>query len=152
VAFVWSWGRVPRRGAAAAGWIGLAGLGAAAVVWNFTSTVPFYGGSTLFALAVAMVIVAILDGRWAASRVLSVRPLRVIGKVSYGLYLWHLPIFEAVHREFPHRSGSRQAALGLFLTAVATAGSWFIIERPFLRLKDRPWASSGAVLETPSAR
>ena len=50
------------------------------------------------ALCAAVIIAALVEGRWWMSRVLSLRPLQAIGQVSYGTYIWHLPIFVAVDR------------------------------------------------------
>jgi peptidoglycan/LPS O-acetylase OafA/YrhL len=68
-------------------------------------------------------------------RLLSLRPLVVIGTVSYGIYLYHFPVFQAVQEAHPPRL--LQHALELGLTAVLTTFSYLVIERPALRLKDR---------------
>lgn len=88
----------------------------------------------------------ILDaGRpWAAP--LRWRPLVYLGTISYGLYLYHIPVMfavEAVARRFGagmrfdgSRSLSRSALMFAVSLAVA-ALSWRFIERPILRFKDR---------------
>jgi peptidoglycan/LPS O-acetylase OafA/YrhL len=67
------------------------------------------------------------------------------GDVSYGIYLWGWPIQQTMERFFdPHLNG-----LGLFLVTmpvlcVIAYGSWTFIERPFMRLKQRPGRAPAA--------
>ena len=66
---------------------------------------------------------------------LSRRWLVYVGKISYGLYLWHYPIFcEVQARKWPLRS---ELVIELGLTVFATLASFYLIERPALRLKRR---------------
>ena len=51
----------------------------------------FRWGFALFALVMTIVVVAAADG--AGERLLGSRSLRWIGDRSYGLYLWHWPVF-----------------------------------------------------------
>jgi peptidoglycan/LPS O-acetylase OafA/YrhL len=62
------------------------------------------------------------------SRILSIRPLVFIGKISYGMYLWHLPIFRwFANQDFLH---GYQAFIGKFLTTfLLTYLSWVLIEK-----------------------
>ena len=82
----------------------LSAAGAAAIVflaaasWTASWQAPFMLriGSTLVALAVAVVIADVTaspDGLVAAA--LRFPPLRETGRISYGLYLWHFPIVYA---------------------------------------------------------
>ncbi len=71
------------------------------------------------------------------ARVLATRPLVWLGTVSYGIYLWHLPI---VHRLDVVELGPAPVALGLVivagiaLTLPFAAASWHFVERPALEL------------------
>lgn len=70
------------------------------------------------------------DGRGV--RWLSARPVVWLGRISYGLYMYHEIAFWAVGR-----AGFRSvAALGL--TVALASASYYGVERPFLRLK-RAW-------------
>jgi peptidoglycan/LPS O-acetylase OafA/YrhL len=69
-------------------------------------------------------------------------PLRYLGRISYGMYVYHFPIiwFASRIRDLG-MSGkwvSPLVALLSFVGTVAIASlSYFLLERPFLRLKDR---------------
>lgn len=53
----------------------------------------YRGGLASFALAAALVIAAVTGGPpGPLGRALAVRPLRELGAVSYGVYLWHWPV------------------------------------------------------------
>jgi peptidoglycan/LPS O-acetylase OafA/YrhL len=84
-------------------------------------------GRPLFATAVAIILLAVtLDARWWFTRLMTVRPLRGLGTISYGLYLWHFPIFFALGWEF-----------GLPLSIAVALVSYRFVELPFLRRKTR---------------
>lgn len=89
------------------------------------------GGYTLIACAAASVVLAALSG-W---RLLAWEPLVRIGRISYGLYLYHYP----VERILQDRLGTGPACLALTVVitfSVATL-SYRYLERPFLRLQRR---------------
>ncbi len=62
---------------------------------------------------------------------LSVRPLAWLGKRSYGLYLWHWPVFALLRPEFELSDNAWvQAAIRLTLTLILTELSYRLIENP----------------------
>jgi peptidoglycan/LPS O-acetylase OafA/YrhL len=66
-------------------------------------------------------------------RMLDVRPVRWLGTVSYGVYLWHMPVvyFLVTRGQFP--SGALAAFVAVAVPAVLLgAFSWFAVERPVL--------------------
>ena len=64
-------------------------------------------------------------------------PLMVwLGTVSYGIYLWHLVWMEWLVGVTGIRAFWPLLALTLLLTLPAAAVSWYVLERPLLRLKD----------------
>ncbi|MEZ4293381.1 MAG: acyltransferase [Polyangiaceae bacterium] len=69
-------------------------------------------------------------------RVLNFRPVAFIGMVSYSLYLWQQPFLRGIEagkvppwwQQFPVNVG---------LSFVVAVGSYYLIEKPFLRLRGR---------------
>lgn len=113
------------------------------------------GGYTLVAVCSALIIAHILVAPTALlPRILSLRPLAAVGRVSYGIYLYHYPFFIYFHDRFP---GDQRARLACdFLTVSSTVLlSWYIIEKPAARLKSRlssrtlPSDSSARTLAAP---
>jgi hypothetical protein len=74
------------------GAIAAIGLGVAWFTVDGASAGLYEGGFALCAIAGAAVIAAASGGGLLA-RLLSVRPLGHLGRISYGVYLWHWPTF-----------------------------------------------------------
>ena len=92
-----AWAVQTPRGRAAVLAVGLAGVGVSAVLWTLVSyndAVAYRGGFFLAALATAAVLFSVVcSQRSVLARCLSVAPLRYVGRISYGMYLWHFPLF-----------------------------------------------------------
>jgi peptidoglycan/LPS O-acetylase OafA/YrhL/4-amino-4-deoxy-L-arabinose transferase-like glycosyltransferase len=75
-------------------------------------------------------------------RFLRWRVLAWLGLVSYGIYLWHeiwiTQFFEWTGDQFQQANFGQMLAVVLGLTIVTAAISWYVVERPMLRLKG--WA------------
>jgi peptidoglycan/LPS O-acetylase OafA/YrhL len=67
-----------------------------------------------------------------AGRFLNWKPVVFIGVLSYSLYLWQLPFLD--HRSSAWMTAFPQNLMFVFLAALS---SWFLIERPFVRLRGR---------------
>jgi peptidoglycan/LPS O-acetylase OafA/YrhL len=101
-----------------------------------TNAFHFAIGYTAVSVATVVLIAAVLTGQRMSS-VLSGRPIVATGRISYGLYLWHLPVYGAVFKfgtQLPHAL-QMVAAVGLSFAAAAL--SYRFVEQPFLRLKRR---------------
>lgn len=82
-------------------------------------------------------------------RVMTSRPLLYLGKISYGLYLWHYTVYWVVKqhvRVYPYKP-LLQISLSLLVAAV----SYHAFEARFLRLKDR-MRQSGQRRQEPAQR
>lgn len=71
------------------------------------------------------------------SRLLSVRPMREIGRVSYGLYVWHPFVFSFVFRHMGDAPAWWKGLSSFALAFLFAFASWYGYERHFLKLKDR---------------
>ena len=105
----------------------------------------FEGGFTVIAVLAGIIILAAAEGSWFANRVLISRPLTVIGKVSYGLYLWHLPVFFVLGRHVTSGPKPLRILIGIVIASAVTSLSWYFVEKPFLNIKNRKYGNVPAV-------
>lgn len=138
-------GRLQRLSGPVTTTLGVLGAGTvllAFVLARFNTAFYAYGVSTLVAIATTGVIIEALRPASWLSRCLNVRPLVAIGKISYGLYVWHVALFWAAGilnvRSNEYAVPPLPAlALG-WVAAFAVAGaSYWLVERRALRLKAR---------------
>ena len=85
-------------------------------------------------LSTGLLLLLLARGRGLLCSWLRLGPLRGIGRISYGLYLYHLPIFDAVLYPQPSPAALLRALAFTFGAAVA---SYLLLERPLLRLGAR---------------
>lgn len=91
----------------------------------------YYGGLPAFAVCTALLVAAIVQPTKNPLRgLLSLRPVRWIGQVSYGLYLWHWPVVVALSEPRTGISGWQLAALRLAVTFGAATLSYYLVELP----------------------
>jgi len=96
----------------------------------------YHGGITLWILASgAMVLYLVSDPRplrsWLA------RGAEKVGKTSYAIYLWQVPVIRAVGRWSDRDAAGRRMTASLVGIGMFAALSWFLIERPAQRLRRR---------------
>ncbi len=97
-----------------------------------------YGGYTLVSLSIALpLIVLIVWPPKAALLVLKFPPLVWIGRISYGLYLWHWPVREFIYQKKIVPASAAQLMTVVILSLSFTALSYYFVEKPFLRRKKR---------------
>ena len=83
--------------------------------------------------AVLVVAPVALEQGGPVARVLAWRPLVWLGAISYGVYLWHWPIFLALNGERTGWSGWSLFALRCAVTIAVAAASWWLLEQPIRR-------------------
>jgi peptidoglycan/LPS O-acetylase OafA/YrhL len=127
----------------------LALAGAAFAVWACTHAIGtvgwlYRGGLGAVALAVAAVLAhAVVSPGSPTARLLALAPLVWLGRISYGVYLWHWPLFQFVNAQHTGLTGARLLGLRLALTVAIPVVSFFAIEEPirhgrWLRRLPRP--------------
>jgi peptidoglycan/LPS O-acetylase OafA/YrhL len=142
ILIAWFWPRIaptPRLPA----WSGLASVGAA---WALVAIIIGYcvtPGTLLVSPPIwtYTLVDVILAGSlgitvWAASGLLAHPILVYLGRISYGLYVFHFPVIYGVREGFGLRWPLR-LLLTLGLTVALAAYSYRFLEQPFLRLKQR---------------
>lgn len=106
---------------------------------------------SLLSLSAATVIVSIVKRVAFATAPLSLAPVVYVGRVSYGVYIFHLPlqffltsfIFPGMDLENRVNAAILFAAVFLLTVAVATA-SFYWFERPMQRLRPRTKSTAAA--------
>ena len=107
----------------------------AAHIASGTGADYYHGGSALFAVVVAVLIAGLLQPG-PVSSLLAARPLAWIGRISYGLYLWHWPIDVWLVPSRVHVGTTTLNLLRLGVTFVAAVASYYLVELPIRR---RTW-------------
>lgn len=140
------------------GLMGLAGLiaGYSAIVEQHRWLYPW--GFALVALCSALVIVAATHPRaYLVPRLLGWQPLRWIGLRSYGLYLWHWPVFQLTrpYLDVP-LDGWQLLGLRLMVVAAIVEVSYRLVELPVRHgALDRAarawWTRVGPISDRPRA-
>lgn len=98
-----------------------------------TGTAAEFRGGLLIVVALAAVLViapVALDQTGPVARMLSMGPLVGLGAISYGVYLWHWPIFLVLNGERTGSEGWKLFALRCAATVAVAAVSWWLIEQP----------------------
>lgn len=137
-------------------WAGASGTcwSAAAMLWLLSATklgpsgefatVSFWQWTVqhlLFGLAAFFVVLPFALDRSERPRTLGRRVPRFLGTISYGMFLWQLPVLLVVQDRFGFRPFGGHFASQLILTTsgavLCGSASWFLVERPLLRFGSR---------------
>jgi peptidoglycan/LPS O-acetylase OafA/YrhL len=98
----------------------------------------YTAGATLLIVAVPLFLTASSLGEGSkSSRLLTTRPFRWIGLISYSLYFWSGEAFLLVHLHHGSLRRIEYTPLAILLGLLLASISYYVVERPFLRLKDR---------------
>jgi len=128
-----------RRAAAArlAPYVGipaLVGVLTAFLVLTDQSAWLYRGGFAVVCLVTALLVASVeLAPRGPVAWLLSLPPVVWVGAVSYGLYLWHWPIYIACTPDRTGLDGIALLLLRLGTTAVVATASYYLVEQPIRR-------------------
>jgi peptidoglycan/LPS O-acetylase OafA/YrhL len=120
-----------------------AGIGAAIVLavawWRLDGSSGLaYQLLPLIGVAGAIVVASIADRRHPGpvGRLLDLPPLPALGRISYGVYLYHWPIFLVLDRERTGLDGWALTAVRMAVTVAVAAASYRYVEGP-IRMRRR---------------
>lgn len=127
--------RVPALWATCAGWAGLGLIVYAAVA--IPVSVPLPGTKTIIPVAGAALVIAggaAAPPRWGVEALLSLAPMRTVGRWSYSWYLWHWPILVLAAQASSHgtvyQTNVTENLLLCGLALVVAAATYFLVEQP----------------------
>jgi peptidoglycan/LPS O-acetylase OafA/YrhL/ABC-type Fe3+-hydroxamate transport system substrate-binding protein len=124
--------RVPRLVAATVGWIGIAAIVFSAV--HFDTTTAFPGKAALVPVVGAACVIAggMRALRWGPEAALRLKPMQLLGRYSYALYLWHWPLLVIADGMYPGLGvGPKLGLVAIALLLSAAGYRWF--ENPIRR-------------------
>lgn len=136
-AHLWVRGKEPVRFLKVGAWIAAGILLICLPTANLTGPFLYRGGLVLIDISCAVIVLAVLDRRWGGRWLFERRAFIGLGVVSYGFYLWHMPVFWAI-RYYDNGWPYAVRVLAAFaITLGLTLASWYGMERPIMRWKDR---------------
>lgn len=94
---------------------------------------PLVWGLTVVEVASLVILLAVLPGKGLIFDMLSAPSLVYIGKLSYGIYLWHYPVVRWLRAEF---AWPVAVIAGFLISTALAALSFYTIERWALRMRD----------------
>lgn len=74
------------------GWVGLVGLVSCGMVLQVSTMFPGWVALWPTSAAMLVIVAGTTGSRFGADRLLTWGPLMALGRLSYGLYLWHWPV------------------------------------------------------------
>lgn len=117
-------------------YLAITGLFLASVNVAYTSLHMYYWAIFVIEVLTAILILYVFNSEDSLlKKLLSMKWLVWIGSISYGLYLWHYPIYRLM--ENLHYSSFEVITFGSFCTFLISIFSFYIIEKPILKLKSR---------------
>jgi peptidoglycan/LPS O-acetylase OafA/YrhL len=132
-----AWRPQTRIGRAVLAMLALAGVSGGAAMWattTGTSPLLYEGGFLLMAVCAAAVVACVVClPAGLLARALSALPLRALGRISYGVYLWHYPLFLWVDGQRTGLQGAALFAVRCALTLTVATASFLLLERPIRR-------------------
>jgi peptidoglycan/LPS O-acetylase OafA/YrhL len=127
---------------AAAGVFGFAGLVAMIDLARSSSSWLFRGGFLVVDASVLAIIVSVTStspGFSPARRLLETWPFRKLGLISYGVYLWHFPLFLWLTTQSTGLGGMALLTLRFGSTLIVSVISYVVVEQPIRTRRVHGW-------------
>lgn len=115
------------------GWIGLAVLLLTGILLDVQGTFPGLIALIPISAAVLILLAGQNPSRFGVEKLLSTRPLKFLGSLSYGIYLWHWPILIFYYEIFDTSSVS--LLHGIIIIVISILLSYIttnIVEKPII--------------------
>lgn len=117
--------------------LGVAGIAGTALMYIFVNSsdaFTYRGGFLVASLAASAVLLSVACApRSPVAKLLSFPVITFVGRISYGMYLWHLPLFFFIDHARTGLSGWALLVVRVIPTMVLAAASFFLVERPIRR-------------------
>jgi len=119
------------------------GLGRAWMTTSADSVLLYRGGFLLLAMGVALVVAAAVQPEGGpVARALSLAPLRGLGLISYGVYLWHWPVYLVLTPDRTGFDGYGLVLVRIAATLAISIASYRLVEMPVRRGAFGKWKIS----------
>jgi peptidoglycan/LPS O-acetylase OafA/YrhL len=145
VAIAWVQGWTPERLPRWLLWAGSAVTAGMLLVLRADQRIAYSGGTTVTLLAAALVVLVMATE--ARQRLGPFGRLTgLLGRYSYGIYLWHYPVMYAVTARTNGFSNLERVAITAAVTTAGVLASRHLVEQPALRLKRRARPADAAAV------
>ncbi len=121
--------RMPKTAAVIIGWAGLVAIVASAIVFSAVTSWPGYAAAVPVLGAASVIAAGATAGSGGPIAILGTRPFRVVGDLSYSLYLWHWPMIAIATAHWNGLSVERGLAI-VIASAVPAWLTYHLVENP----------------------
>ncbi|MEM9464949.1 MAG: acyltransferase family protein [Actinomycetota bacterium] len=122
--------RLPSRVYALSGWVGLAAIAYATLVFSETTAWPSARAGVPAVGAALVLICGLAPSTGSPVGLLSVRPAVWIGGLSYSLYLWHWPLLVGWEARAGEPLGAVEASIVVLVSFVPAIAAHRFVENP----------------------